>query len=96
MPEDKNEAKSTEYPKSLHQGGDRNAAHVVVNNEDEERDARKGGHKMIDNDADKASVERLGGGEAAPGKAPEPAPAAPARAATAPKKPAKAPAKKGK
>ena len=49
-----------EYPKSLYQGGDRNGAHSIVNNANEERAARTAGFKMIDPDADQASVEALG------------------------------------
>ncbi len=34
MADKPDEVKSTEYPKSLYAGGDRNAAHVIVNDED--------------------------------------------------------------
>lgn len=53
------DVKSTEYPKSLYQGGDRDAEHAIVNNDAEEVTAREAGFKMIDKDADKASVARL-------------------------------------
>lgn len=55
----KDEPKSTEYPKSLHQGGDRNAEHKIVEDENEEGAARAAGFKMIDKDKDAESAARL-------------------------------------
>lgn len=41
------EAKSTEFPKSLHKGGDREKEELVVQSAEEEAAARKKGFKMI-------------------------------------------------
>lgn len=42
------EEKSKDYPRSLYMGGDRNAAHLIVNDAEEEKAARKGGYKNLD------------------------------------------------
>lgn len=49
-----------EYPKSLHQDGDRALPECIVRSDDEERAARAAGFKMIDKKLDKVSAERLG------------------------------------
>jgi hypothetical protein len=81
MADDKDEVKSTEYPKSLYRDGDRNGEHRIVQDDDEERAARKDGFKMIDKDYDAAAVKRLGA---------EPAEAVDVEQTPAPKKKAKA------
>lgn len=58
------EALSTEYPKSLYQGGDRTAPERVVRSDEEEVAARAEGFKMIDKERDAEAVTRLGLDEA--------------------------------
>lgn len=51
--------KSTEYPKSLHVGGDRTAPERVVQDGDEEKAARAEGFKMIDKERDAIAAKAL-------------------------------------
>lgn len=53
------EAKSTEYPKSLHVGGDRTAPERIVRDEEEEKAARAEGFKMIDKERDAIAAKAL-------------------------------------
>lgn len=66
------EALSTEYPKSLYQGGDRTAPERVVRSDEEEVAARAEGFKMIDKERDAEAVTRLGRDEADAPEAKEP------------------------
>lgn len=59
MPEEKKAEVDTEYPKSLHVGGDRAAPERIVRSEDEERAARADGFKMIDKERDAEAAARL-------------------------------------
>jgi hypothetical protein len=69
------EKKSGTYPMSLYKGGDRNSAHVIVNDAAEEREQRAAGFAMIDKDADAAAKAALGGDDEAKAED-EPAPKA--------------------
>lgn len=58
MSDEKKEIKSTEFPKSMHKGGDRAQLEKVVQNAAEEKEARADGFAMIDKQHEKESIAR--------------------------------------